>query len=239
MRVAAWIRRPAGFALAALLGAGCSAAPLRVEPGEAAGSQEAQRRLQASGVGAAYVSPGARFASYDAVLIEPLSVAYKSPPRRPSAADEAPGNYALDRASTDRLRRIFQRAFERELARSRGFSVVTRPGPGVLRISGHIVDLVWEVPPARGGESSFVLKTGELTLLVDVRDSRTGEPLARIGDRKAIRPVGASLGGGYENQPANNWSAVRDVASEWARILREALDALREIPYVPHVPGAR
>lgn len=232
------ILRLGALALTPLLGAGCPLPPLLAERGDAPPTADGLHRVPARGVGAAYVKPGVRFSAYDAVVIDPVTVSYKSWPRRPRATDLARGNYALDRASMDRLKRIFQRAFEQELERSQAFVVADEPGPGTLRVSAHIVDLVWEVPPARGGESSFVLRTGEMTLILDVRDSQSGEPLARVADRQAIRPYGAGLVGGYKNNPVNNWSAVGDVASHSAGILREALDALRELPYLPHAPGA-
>jgi hypothetical protein len=103
----------------------------------------------------------------------------------------------------------------------------------VLRVSGHIVHLVVTAPPFRGGEVNFVFDAGELTLILDVRDSESHEPLARIADRRAIRPEGTSIASVYRSGPVNNWGALREIFDRWARILREGLDELHTLPRVP------
>jgi hypothetical protein len=137
----------------------------------------------------------------------------------------------------ERLKRIFQRCFDRELAKSEDFRLASEPGPGVLRISGQIVDLVVDAPPDRDGERHLVLDTGEMTLALDVRDSATGEALARVVDRRAIRPAGAGLGALYPSSSVRNWGAIEDVFCDWAWILREGLDELRELPALPALPA--
>lgn len=235
-RVARFMRRLGTLAVAALLGAGCSGAALPTDSGADPAAPEGLQPVPARGIGAAYLKPAARFHPYDAVRIDPVTVAYKRGARLPTPFNRTSGNYALGPASLERLQRMVWQALEREMVRSQGFAVVSEAGPGTLRVSPHVVDLVWEVPPAQGGETSFVRRTGEMTLILDLRDAQTGEPLARLVDRQAILPFGTGLSGGYENSPANNWSAVRDTASHWGRILREALEALRALPRAPAAP---
>ena len=139
------------------------------------------------------------------------------------------GNFALGDENTQLLKRIFQESFEKQLGRSDLFSVTTEAGPNVLRVSGHIVDLVVNVPRQTGSDRLFVLNAGEMTLILDVRDSLTGQALARIADRRAIRPGGAGGAQTFESDPVNNWSAVRQITNEWARFLREGLDDLRKL----------
>ena len=103
----------------------------------------------------------------------------------------------------------------------------------MLRLSGRIVNLVVNVPPTRGREADFVQNAGEMTLILVMRDSQTGELLGRVADRRAIRPGSAGLSMVWESGSVRNWGAVRDVFSNWARMLRHALDDLREVPHVP------
>jgi len=182
-------------------------------------------RVRASQVGAAYLKPGASFASYQAVLIDPVTIAYKK--------GGQPSYFELDDSALERMKRMFQEAFDRQMARSAAFSVVSEPGPGVLRVSGHIVDLVVTAPPFRGGEVDFVVNAGELTLILDVRDAESHEALARIADRRAIRPEGTSITGGYQSNAVNNWGALREIFDRWARALRGGLDDLHTLPPVP------
>jgi hypothetical protein len=144
-------------------------------------------------VGAAFLKPGARFAGYDALLIDPVHVSHKTEPRPPR------GSVTLDPGKLDRVKGIFLRCFDRELVQSGDFALASEPGPGVLRVSGRIVDLVVEVPPDRIRERYFVTDTGEMTLALDVRDSVTGEALVRLVDRRAIRPAGVGHGDLYQS----------------------------------------
>jgi hypothetical protein len=190
-------------------------------------------RIESVRVGAVYLKPGARFAGYDAILVDPVTVSYKSPPQRASASNRSRGNFALSESQMDRLKRSFQEAFEQELEKSEAFQLVTEPGPTALRVSGHIVDLVVDAPPQRGSDRSFIMSAGEMTLILEVRDSLTREPLARLADRRAIRPTQAGAGRVYYSNPARNWAEVRNRMQHWATLLREGLDHLKQLPEVP------
>ena len=192
-------RRLIAFALTLGLSSGCASPPRPIaydSSGNAPATADGLYRVRNTRVGAAFVKPGASFADYDGVVIDPVSVSYMRDPRRSIAEKRERGCFTLDEDSLERLKRIFQQSFERELARSQAFEVVSEAGPSALRVSGHIVDLVVAVPPWRGGELDFVLEAGKMTLILDVRDSQTGEPLARVADRRAIRPSSSGVVGG-------------------------------------------
>jgi hypothetical protein len=133
----------------------------------------------------------------------------------------------------DRLKRIFQEVFESELGKSEEFRLVTESGATVLRVSGHIVDLVVDAPPQRGRERDYVVSAGEMTLILDVRDSQTREPLARIADRRAIQPASGGAGRVFYSNPTRNWGEVRNQMQRWASLLRQGLDYLKQLPEVP------
>jgi len=210
------------LALAVPLGTGCASTPRPIQFDSKTATADGLYRVKARRVSAAFVKPGADLSHYTGLLIAPVTVSYTTP---------------VDDSSMERLKKIFQEAFERQLGRSKVFSVVSEAGPDVLRVAGRIVDLSVDVPPNRGGEEmNFVVNAGEMTLILDVRDSRTDTPLARMADRRRIQPSGANLIGGYESNPVNNWGAVREICNDWARILRSGLDNLHQLP-VPPAPS--
>ncbi|HEY5656692.1 MAG TPA: DUF3313 family protein, partial [Myxococcota bacterium] len=153
--------------------------------------------------------------------------------REPTASNRSRGNFALKPSDMDRLKRSFQEAFESELAKSEDYQLTDEPGPGTLRVSGHIVDLVVDAPPQQGSELNFVMSAGEMTLILDVRDSVSGEPLARVADRRAVRPASTGPSRVYYSNPARNWGEVRRRFQHWASLLREGLDYLKQLPTVP------
>lgn len=226
-------------ACAALLTA-CAGPPRSVEyvgGGKGPDTADGLYRVRSVRLGAVFLRPGADFSAYRAILIAPVSVTYANAAELPGRGRER-GNAELSPAMMERFERIFRESLERELRKSQ-YAVVSEPGPDVLRVTGHIVDLVVDVPTYRGGEEvSFILKAGAMTLVLDVNDSESGAPLARVADRRPIAPSGAGLESVYRSSPVRTWSAVRDVFDAWARILRQGLDQLHELPPLPP-PGAR
>jgi hypothetical protein len=102
-------------------------------------------------------------------------------------------------------------------------------------ISGHIVNLQITVPPEADvdpDQQTYTRSSGQMTLLLDARDSQSGEPLVRVGEARAI-----DLGGGgwYESDPVANSGAVRDAFRTWASDLRRELDQFHALPALPPV----
>lgn len=190
-----------------------------------------------------YVKPGADLQRYDKVLISEVSVSYKTPPRRGHLGrDEIDPNYALPDSAIQSLKRYFHKAFVEELTESQNFSVVETAGPDVLLISGHIVNLRITLPPQRDqepDETVYASSSGQMTLLLDARDSISGEPLVRVGQAQAIQ---MSDGGWYAADPVSNSSAVREIFDRWASSLRRELDqfhALAELPPINATPPSK
>ena len=183
-----------------------------------------------------YVKPGADLQRYNKVLVQEVTVSYKTPPdpNKRSRATINP-NYALPDSAIESLKRYFHDAFVKELGRSSKFSVADAPGPDVLLITGHIVNLHIQMPPERDqavDETDFATSTGQMTLILDARDSTSGEPLVRVGQGRAIQNFD---GGFYQSDPVSNSSAVREMFHRWASDLRLELDQFHRLPALPAV----
>ena len=227
--------------LIAALGIGCAGAPRPVEydvRSENRVTKDGLHRVRFTGFAAVFVKPGASFGAYDRVMIEPLTVAYKSPPNPPDSVNRRRGNFALSEESTVRLKQIGRDALVREFSNSETFTVVQEAGPGVLRVSGHIVDLVVDAPPFRGGERDFISSAGQMTLFLDVRDSLTASSLTRTIDRREISPASTSSVGHFESTPVSIWSSARDLFGEWSRLFGGWLENLQQLDRIPPAPSA-
>jgi hypothetical protein len=230
----------------AVLAAACgSSGPPRIayEEGREAATADGLHRVRTSRVGAAFVRPGASFQGYRRIKLADITISYKHEPRvRVDRAQErrgaSRGNYALTESSMQWLEDEFQKIFEDELGKSEVFEVVDEPGPDVLLVAGHIVDLVVEAPreSSSARESVWVKESGRMTLILDVRDSQSNAALARMADRRAVQAGGGSTA--YRSDPVSNTSAVRTLYRRWARQLREALDGLHELPEIPEAPSS-
>ena len=181
-----------------------------------------------------YVKPGADLQRYTKVAVQEVTVSYKTPPRAGRfEQDEIDPNYALPDSAMVSLKKYFHEAFVKALGASKDFTVVDAPGPDVLLLSGHIVDLQISVPPARDqdpDETVIASSAGQMTLILDARDSQSGEPLVRVGQ---VRAITTADGGFYESDPVTNSSAVREMFNVWASDLRRELDQFRALPELP------
>jgi Protein of unknown function (DUF3313) len=154
----------------------------------------------------AYVSPTAEFRNYKKLMTRPLEVYY--PDNVPPPSQE----------ELDRLRGIFRTAFLNAVGQD--YEIVTTAGPDVMLVSGQIVDL--KVLGANGtyvasGRLSDVVAKGQLTLLLEFRDSVTDRVLGRAGE--------ASQGSATAStDEAASWAQVETAAARWAQLFKNFLD---------------
>lgn len=222
-----------------LAGVACAAhAPggIYYTSGKGAVTPDGLHRIEWEPFRVTYVKPGADLQRYDKVLVQEVTISYKTPPRRGRLGQDAiDPNYALPDAAIESLKRYFHEAFVKALGESQNFTVVEAPGPDVLLISGHVVNLQIQVPPQQDqspDETVYAASSGQMTLMLDARDSTSGEPLVRVGQARAIQ---MSDGGWYESNPVTNSSAVREIFRTWASDLRRELDQFHALPTLPPV----
>jgi hypothetical protein len=167
---------------------------------------------------------------YTRFMLDPVEVAYQKDPgnRRQTGVAGADDNFALTPRQMENLRGGFQEAVVKALTENDGYELTTEPGPDVLRISASLVDLVVRVPTDRmGRQRSFTRSYGLVSVILELRDSESGEILARAGDRRdPTRDTTSSLA---EVSPVFVRADTERLFRYWANLLRERLDALRGI----------
>ena len=161
-------------------------------------------RQQNSNVEQAYVVPGADFSKYTYLMTDGLEIYYPQSDAAPPAEDIA------------HIRELFRRAFIEAIGSD--YEFVEAAGPDVLKVNAQLIDM--KVMGADGGyTASGKLKTlvaqGQLTFLMEIIDSESGDVLARAGDRTWT----SSSGGDSEE-----WAEVDRAAKYWAGLFRNWLD---------------
>jgi len=124
----------------------------------------------------------------------------------------------------ERLREILREEFVEKLEKLERYDFTTEPGPDVLVLVGSVIDVVSNIPPdadcARFGRGGVYLTSfGAATLVVELRDSESGEVLARAADRRAADAPFA-----FEASAPVAWSQVRRLAKRWATLVRNGLE---------------
>ncbi len=171
-------------------------------------------RPEGARVAQAYISPDADFSSYTKLLAQPLEIYY--PDNAPAPSEE----------DLNRLRQSFRDAFLAELGDD--YEIVQEPGPEVLTVLAQIIDL--KITGALGtyeatGRLRELVTKGQLTFMMELRDSRTGRVLARAGETEdgastSLSAVDAS------------WAEVDAAAQRWAGLFRSWLDENLGVPGV-------
>jgi hypothetical protein len=175
---------------------------------------------------AVWVRPNAAVVAYSSVQLQPVSVHFAQnwdPNRNRRSVGSRLDSDDLA-AIQQGLADLFQEVFRAELARG-GFAVVDTAGPDTLRISASIIDLTIAAPDvtSAGRTRTYTANSGSMTLVLEARDSLSGEILARAVDPRSGRNSGVMS---ITNRATNTADARRAI-SVWARALREALEELR------------
>ncbi len=210
---------PLALLLVASLAAGCAGPEPKAE-------WDGLVRQPNARLGSVFVRPEAEgeIAAFQSVMLDPVSVSF--------ARDFDPnrGTRSLSRrvdaddliAIQQGLATLFREVFREELAAG-GYALVETPGPDTLRVTAAIVDLFISAPDtAVGSTRTYAANAGRMTLVMELRDSVTGELLARAIDRRAARD---SVVWTISNRVTNTAEARRTFRS-WAAALRQGLDDL-------------
>ena len=204
------------FALFAL--SACAPQPAQSKPaGEV--NIEGLQAVSAKNFEAAFVRPGVTFADYEKLMVDELELAFRTP-------DRAENQFALGEDQKTRFRAALATAFGEELGKLESVEFVTEPGPDVLALHVRVQDIVARAPGRRvggAGRAGFALETvGEMTLVMELRDSQSDEVLLRVFDRQAVE--GAAMVSGQS--VVSTWEGVERLVSRWAKRAREGLDRL-------------
>jgi uncharacterized protein DUF3313 len=154
--------------------------------------------------------PLADFAAYKQVLIEPAPIKLRVDanindrnPRRmpPEQAKE------ISDAAAEAMNSALVQAFK-----ARGYEIAAAPGPGVLRLSPSVPELVINAPSGGPATRSYTTEAGEAKLALEVRDASSNSVLALIahkGDttRTGLRMTDQTTNRFWFEALFNRWAA--------------------------------
>jgi hypothetical protein len=204
-----------------------AATPLAAQEGEA--TWDGLTKVEAKKLDEAYLRPQADFREYTKVMIDPTEVSFrKNWQRDQNRASVGLMNHVSDtdaRRILDDAQTSFQRLFAEAYAKD-GYQVVTAPGPDVLRISTAIVNLDVTAPDTMspGISRTYSRDAGEATLVLEARDSLTGELLGRALDERETSDMGP-----YIRNSATNAVEFEQVFRRWAETSAEGLAELKSL----------
>lgn len=162
-------------------------------------------RVPNTAVEYAYINQEADFSQYTKLMSGGLEIYYPE-------GEEAP-----DPEDLDRIRGYFRDAFAAAIGDD--YEIVTEPAADVLKVSAQIIDMKMTSGGAvfdASGRLMDIVAHGELTFLMEMSDSVSGQVLARAGDKST--DISAE-------QDDATWADVQRAAEYWAGLFRNWLDA--------------
>jgi hypothetical protein len=185
------------------------------------------QRITVKGLDAVYAKPGASFAGYNKVLLRPISVSFhKDWAKSVSAGAKMQISASDTQRIRDRLAKLVREEVVKEL-NDGGYKLVDAVDDDVLDVEMDIVNLHVVAPALTTGRKAgtYAVSAGEMTLILQLRDSATGDTIARALDRalasESFRPM--------RIDSVDNEAEARKAASGWAKALRSGLDRARGI----------
>jgi hypothetical protein len=211
------------------LGLACACAASYYATGPDAATTDGLRRVRFSPLDAEFVRPGSSLRAYSGVIVEPVSISWQ--PQEGRRLDPRTTPHVPPPEDVEAIARFYHESFADALVQDGAFALVSEPRWGVLRVTGHVVDLVLTADPEpqeKGRVDQYVKSFGALTLVLDVSDARSGETLLRTVERQPL--VYGSMRVVRRNDAVAQASAYREFFVHQAIVLRQRLEELRRTP---------
>ena len=216
------------FAVIMLL-VGCTQTPTIQQGPDAETTFDGLVRIDNSRFSNAWIDPDIDLSQYDKIMAGGAEFEFRAVKKSTSSTMTRRANeseFWISDKNRQELIEIVSEAFRNELKKSKHFVVAEAPGPDVLVIVGGLHDIVSRVPPDMVGRGDIYLSSvGEATLVLELRDSLSGETIYRAIDRRAAERTGQQM---MVSSSVTTKSEVRRLAQRWATRLREGLDSIHE-----------
>jgi hypothetical protein len=160
-----------------------------------------------SRVESAQIAVGADFSKYDRLQAVDMGIFF-------------PAGTTMRPEDEQRLRQSFRNAFMGELE---GYSISPEPGPTTMQVEASLIDLRGSAGAGSALSSMRrdirdLATAGSLVFLMELKDSQTGDVLARAADSARAPALGTGANG------ETDWQAVDEAAAHWASLFREFVD---------------
>lgn len=208
---------------------GCAQAPSLQQGPDAELTFDGLVRIDNGKFRDSWADPDVDFSQYDQVMVGDANFEFRAVKKSSSSGLTRRSNeseFWISDANKEKLIVTVTEVFSDELNRSKNFTKADAAGPNVLIIVGGLHDIVSRVPPDHIGRGEIYLSSvGDATLVLEARDSLSGETIYRAIDRRSAEQGGGQMS---RSNTVTNMSDVRRMARRWATRLREGLDSIHE-----------
>ncbi|MDG2315286.1 MAG: DUF3313 family protein [Gammaproteobacteria bacterium] len=173
-------------------------------------------------MGAAWVKPDLDLSKYLRLYLMPVKVQYRELPEMRNARSREGADFYVP---TESLKAVFENSFSdylyEEVSSVSSYQLSEEAGRDVLLVQAYLTDVVTGVPPDIPQAYTTTIRwLWEVGVVLELRDSMTGEILARTADRRrADGPIDANLA----------WTFTPRATSAWSSLLIRRLEELGDL----------
>ncbi|MDA8663131.1 DUF3313 domain-containing protein [Luminiphilus sp.] len=201
----------------------CTATPT-IDPG-APVSPQGLVKVSSTIMDEVYVYPELDLSGYDKLMVEGLGIEFRHVKDRGRFIHgRGDSEFYINAEQREKFRQGVREVMSAELKDMKHFTLTDQAGEGVLLMRIGLADVVSRVPPESIGRVEIYLSDlGSATLVIELRDARSYELLARIADRRDVEP-----GMAIASNPVTNSFEVKREMQQWGSIVTNGLDELHE-----------
>ena len=190
-----------------------SAQPILAYGTDADITDDGLHRVNPDIMAAAWIRPGVDLSSYDRMFLMPATVQFRELPRRrfsTTRSMEKTTEFPVSPAEQARLGEMFGEAFRESIEHVNTYELTDELGRDVLMVQGHLADVISGVPPdLPGSVLSTIAWAWEANIVLELRDSMSGEVLARTIERQRMDgPVFPGVVWALTPRVVNGWSQL-------------------------------
>lgn len=212
-----------------LLLVGCAPAPSIQQGPDAETTFDGLVRIDNSRFANAWIDPDVDLSQYDKIMVGDAVFEFRAVKKSTSQTITRRANeseFWISDKNKESLVEIVTEAFRNEMQKSKHFTAADAADSDVLILVGGLHDIVSRVPPDMVGRGDIYLSSvGEATLVIELKDSLSGETIYRAVDRRAADRAGNQM---MASNTVTTKSEVRRLAQRWATRLREGLDSIHD-----------
>ena len=167
-----------------------------------------------------WAAPNIDLSLYKSIIPKKADISFRATRGRGSQSNGFPVTDIQKQALID----IIGTVLLEEISANQRFKLSDTPGPDTLILDVSLLDIVSLVPPeVRGRGDIYLSRIGEITLVLELRDSSSGEVLLRAAERGVAEPAGSRY---RLASRVTNRSEVQRLARRWGIKIRKGLNAI-------------
>ena len=187
------------------------------EGGSDASERWAHLEKGKSGFKETWVAPDADFSQYNKLYLWEAEFQYRDvgPARRTRSTmmNTRQREFGISDADRAKFEEVVAEVFIKEIQRAKNFEISDEIGPNTLIMRGAVLDIISRAPPEFvGANEVYLSNVGEATLVLELIDAESGEPVAVVAERRAFQS-----GGSIDMaMPTSNVTIIAEVR-RWSR----------------------